>query len=234
MSVNDAGGRSLGITGRPLHDVLEDTVMTVTHWRDRDANSVNPQADRTWCLRESRWGVTQSHPVLRLWFCVRSWLSSPTPSLQKVLFHEIMQDQQHLLHDEVEQTDVYRCAPWSVKANDQALAPIWSLWEDPLSKHLLQNYFLFSQNICKRVLSYIDLVVLGVGHCHGPGSILLRTTSSIEPYFQNPSKYNFVQFLQSPLVFLPPAIVSGARSLPLAGFHHRLSLFESDNRWHLL
>jgi hypothetical protein len=56
------------------------------------------------------------------------------------------------------------------------------------------------------------LVVLGAGHCHrsGPGPILLRTTASIKPYFQNQSKYNFVQFLKPPWVFFPPPRVSRA------------------------
>jgi hypothetical protein len=45
MSVNGAGGRSLGITGRSLHDVLEDTVMAVARLRGREAKSVKPHAD---------------------------------------------------------------------------------------------------------------------------------------------------------------------------------------------
>jgi len=45
MSVNGAGGRSLGITGRSLHDVLEDTVMAVAQLQGREAKSVKPHAD---------------------------------------------------------------------------------------------------------------------------------------------------------------------------------------------
>jgi hypothetical protein len=57
-------------------------------------------------------------------------------------------------------------------------------------------YFLktYARERCPRSIYGSNLVLLGAGHCHGPGSwsILLRITASIKPYFQNPSKYNFV------------------------------------------
>ena len=244
MSVNGAGGRSLGITGRSLHDVLEDTVMAVARLRGREAKSVKPHADSrrrriasaqpaapssakptTSALQaDSVYGpmlraVLESQSVSedrsrlhgliaasscssfsirptsmdgtidRLMpegFTVGGNTIAPCPStlmlgqtvtlesnanppacaaaagdggaaascgnsslylppLTLPSIHQLMQDQQHLLHDQVMLAGVFSGLPTpTIKPQ-----PLTGLYEKPLiPNYLLQNYFLFSQNLC--------------------------------------------------------------------------------------
>jgi hypothetical protein len=70
---------------------------------------------------------------------------SPTLTLPSI--HQIMQDQQYLLHDKLMLAGVLQAClprPTSIKP-----LPLTGLYEKPLiPNYLLQNYLLFSQNIC--------------------------------------------------------------------------------------
>ena len=70
-------------------------------------------------------------------------LISPTLTLPSI--HQIMQDQQHLLHDKLMLAGVLSGLPTpTIKPQ-----PLTGLYEKPIiPNYLLQNYFLFSQNLC--------------------------------------------------------------------------------------
>jgi hypothetical protein len=79
--------------------------------------------------------------------CGNSSLYLPTvsPTLTLPSIHQIMQDQQHLLHDNLMLAGVLPGLP---RPTIKPL-PLTGLYEKPLiPNYLLQNYFLFSQNIC--------------------------------------------------------------------------------------
>jgi hypothetical protein len=81
--------------------------------------------------------------------CGNSSLHLPpvSPTLTLPSIHQIMQDQQHLLHDKLMLASVLQAGlprPTAIKP-----LPLTGLYEKPLiPNYLLQNCFLFSQNKC--------------------------------------------------------------------------------------
>jgi len=75
--------------------------------------------------------------------CGNSSLYLPPLTLPSI--HQLMQDQQHLLHDKLMLAGVLSGLPTpTIKPQ-----PLTGLYEKPiLPNYLLQNYFLFSQNLC--------------------------------------------------------------------------------------
>jgi hypothetical protein len=75
--------------------------------------------------------------------CGNSSLYLPPLTLPSI--HQLMLDQQHLLHDKLMLAGVLSGLPTpTIKPQ-----PLTGLYEKPLiPNYLLQNYFLFSQNLC--------------------------------------------------------------------------------------